>query len=164
MLGPPDHLAPPAPMATHEEFHVPDIEAPAVPGYVNMKPKQGTAIYTPSAENGSDLDEIDDETSVSQPLKNKTSPVQKPPRKSKERQMRDVDDEDGPGENIPMLETNRSSRPQNHHSETDYKDLMPRYPRDTIESNQYVNVPSATLTDAVSNPSYVVVNNVNERN
>lgn len=167
MLGPPDHMAPAAPMATHEEFHVPDIEAPAVPGYINMKPKQGTAIYTPSAENGSD---IEDDVTDSQPLntnKTKTSPVQKPPRKSKERQMRDHEDDDGPGEHIPMLEGNRSNRHKNHQMETDYKDLMPRHPRDTDVSNQYVNVPSATTDkqsiDAFSNPSYIVVNNVNER-
>lgn len=163
MLGPPDHMAPPAPMATHEEFHVPEMEAPAVPGYVNMKPKQGTAIYTPAAGNGSDDEE---DTAVNQPLnKSKTSPVQKPPRKSKERQMRNEDD--GPGEHIPMLETNHSDRPQTYHMETEYKDLMPRHPRDTVASNQYVNVPSATnkkSADAFSNPSYIVVNNVNERN
>lgn len=163
MLGPPDFMAPAAPMATHEEYHPPDEEAPTVPGYINMKPKQGTAIYTPSAENGSD----NDDDAVSQPLnKHKTSPVQKPPRKSKER--RDHNDDDGPGEDIPMLESNRGERRENNQMETDYKDLMPRHPRDTVVSNQYVNVPSATSNDkksidAFSNPSYVVVSNVNER-
>ncbi|XP_063699652.1 vascular endothelial growth factor receptor kdr-like isoform X2 [Culicoides brevitarsis] len=155
MLGPPDEMAPPIPsmIATHEEFHPPNVEAPSVPGYINMQPMQGTAIYTPNA-----VDE--DENDASQPLNKKTSPVQKPPRKSKERQIRSSDD-DGPGEDIPMLEKN----PNNNKFEGNHEGgLMPRHPRDTIESNQYVNVPSQKQQDAFSNPSYVVVNNVNERN
>lgn len=162
----PDFQAPAAPMATHEEFHVPDIEAPSMPGYINMKPKQGTAIYTPSAEPHSDNDEND--TLASQPLTSasfKTSPVQKPPRKSKENR-RDTNEEEIPGESIPMLESNLREKHKNNEIETDYKDLMPRHPRDTVISNQYVNVPSATKNnkiDAFSNPSYVAVSNVNER-
>uniref|UniRef100_A0A336M798 receptor protein-tyrosine kinase n=1 Tax=Culicoides sonorensis TaxID=179676 RepID=A0A336M798_CULSO len=191
MLGPPDHMAPQAPMATHEEFHVPDVEAPRIPGYVNMKPSQGTAIYTPGGGNLSDIEDNNEEDAATKSLTSnskKTSPVQKPPRKSKERKLNDMksnhqnaydddddDNNDGPGENIPMLESIMNSLGEKYDekmNETQYNDLMPRHPRDTVLANQYVNVPSATKNnssnskkpnDAFSNPSYVAVRNVNER-
>lgn len=148
MMGPPEDEAPAAPIAT-EDFTIPDEEAPPVPGYLNMN----------IAKNSPMLNQNRDDT-IGSNKSNKTSPIAKPPRKSKEKQQQQT------GEDIPMLKngTNVANEESDHEIETEYKDLMP-HPRETMTKNQYVNVPSKELNrlDAISNPSYVTVSNVNER-
>lgn len=148
MMGPPEDDAPAAPIAT-EDFTIPDEEAPPVPGYLNMNIAKNSPMLN---QNRSDI------IGSSNKSNNKTSPIAKPPRKSKEKQK--------PGEDIPMLKnsTNVANEESDNEIETEYKDLMP-HPRESIAKNQYVNVPSKELKrlDAISNPSYVTVSNVNER-
>lgn len=151
MMGPPETPAPPVP-----EDAVPLDEAPTVPGYLNMR-----GGYTPAASDDDDgeRNRVAQQNNANKP---KVSPIQKPPRKSKQQNV---------PEEIPMLETGGQANAGSDHENDaeEYKDVpMPKPKARKSVTSQYVNVPAETKvtprSSTVNNPGYIsMVTTMNEK-
>lgn len=170
-MAAPEGVAPRPPVPTYVNGHlIPMANAPSIPDYVTMSPTKTLNINSPGGDGDIQLEQqghfqfpILESPTLSDNLTPSGSRRNRKP---------------GLPEEIPMLKRSNQSistdseteiSPDAQTSQRQFGDIRPQ-PRDLKKMENYVNVPSTIINmnsdfntkDAVSNPGYVIVGNVNE--